>query len=249
VRDDQIALQLYTVRRSLADDLSGTLDAVARAGYRSVELAGLPPLPTEELAAELGRAGLRAVSSHESLEELREDEDGVAERVAALGCRRLVVPSLPGADTASPDVTRRVAAELGAIAERLERHGIRLAYHNHASEFEARDGGSVWDILTGALPLSVDLEIDVYWASVGGRDPAELIRAHAARVRLLHMKDRSAGDEPHDEPPGSGVLPWPAIVDAARGAGVEWYIVEQDEPADALVDIASARRHLAGLAA
>ena len=40
MRSDQIALQLYTVRRLAADDLPGTLAAVAAAGYRSVEMAG-----------------------------------------------------------------------------------------------------------------------------------------------------------------------------------------------------------------
>ena len=37
MQTDQIALQLYTVRRLAADDLPGTLAAVAAAGYRSVD--------------------------------------------------------------------------------------------------------------------------------------------------------------------------------------------------------------------
>ena len=48
MRRDQIALQLYTVRRLLATDLPGTLAAVAEVGYRSVELAGLPDMPPDE---------------------------------------------------------------------------------------------------------------------------------------------------------------------------------------------------------
>jgi len=35
---------------------------------------------------------------------------------------------------------------------------------------------------------------------------------------------------------------------AARAAGVDWYIVEQDEPADALNDIARSLRYLQELA-
>ena len=54
---------------------------------------------------------------------------------------------------------------------------------------------------------------------------------NADRVRLLHMKDRAPGPEPHDAPAGEGNLDFPAIVDAGRAAGVDWYIVEQDEPA------------------
>ena len=44
MRHDQIALQLYTVRELTAVDLPGTLQAVAAAGYRAVELAGLPDI-------------------------------------------------------------------------------------------------------------------------------------------------------------------------------------------------------------
>ncbi len=40
-----------------------------------------------------------------------------------------------------------------------------------------------------------------------------------------------------------------AIVEAGREAGVEWYIVEQDEPQDPLVDIASGLGYLETLTA
>ena len=62
------------------------------------------------------------------------------------------------------------------------------------------------------------------------------------------MKDRAPGPEPHDAPARRGDLPFPAIVTAARAAGVEWYVVEQDEPRDPLDDIARAHRYLARLA-
>ena len=94
----------------------------------------------------------------------------------------------------------------------------------------------------------MELELDVYWAAVGGRDPVAEIRANPDRVRLLHMKDMAVGVEPRDAPAGDGILPFPAIVDAARSAGAEWYVVEQDEPADALDDIGRAFRYLGALA-
>jgi sugar phosphate isomerase/epimerase len=62
------------------------------------------------------------------------------------------------------------------------------------------------------------------------------------------MKDLAAGDEPHDAPAGGGVLPFPDIVEAARSVGVEWYVAEQDEPGDSLVDIGRAFNYLADLA-
>jgi sugar phosphate isomerase/epimerase len=248
VRSDQIALQLYTVRELLADDLAGTLREVSAAGYRAVELAGLPPIEAAKLAALLEEHRLEPVASHESLERLRSDPDGVARRLTALGCPRAIVPSLPAADHASPAAVATVAAELGRIAGRLADAGIRLGYHNHAFEFETLDGTTTWDILREALPAAVELEIDVYWASVGGMDPAEVIAAAGGRVRLLHMKDRVDEPEPRDAPPGSGTLAWPAIVRAGREAGVDWYVVEQDEPRDPIRDVTTGGAFLRAMA-
>jgi sugar phosphate isomerase/epimerase len=248
MRQDQIALQLYTVRRLAASDLAGTLHAVAAAGYRAVELAGLPEVSPGELARLLGEAGLRAVAAHEGVESLREDVSGLADRMAVLGCSRVIVPWMPEDDRQSVDDVRRFAEELGGYAEALGARGIRLGYHNHAFEFAALDRTTIWDILLDELPSEVEIELDVYWAAVGGRDPAAEIQATSDRVRLLHMKDRAPGPEPLDAPAGEGILPFPAIIDAARSVGVEWYIVEQDEPRQALDDIASAYRYLASLA-
>jgi sugar phosphate isomerase/epimerase len=248
VRPDQIALQLYTVRRLAATGLPGTLRAVADAGYQAVELAGLPDIAASELAALLRNYRLRPVAAHQSIDSLRADIDGVLERMRELECPGAIVPWLPEADRRSTDDVRRVAAELGGYAQTLAKRGITLGYHNHAFEFEPLDGTTIWDILLAELPPEVELEIDVYWAAFAGRDPVAEIRAASDRVRLLHMKDLIADPEPRDAPAGEGTLPFADVVAAGRAAGVEWYIAEQDEPADPLVDIATAFRNLSALA-
>jgi sugar phosphate isomerase/epimerase len=248
MRHDQIALQLYTLRRLAADDLAGTLRAVSAAGYRAVELAGLPGIATAELRRLLDDNDLRPIAAHEGIERLRADAGAVAGRLGELGCPRLIVPWTPEADRATGPDVRRFAAELGDHSRRMAEDGIRLGYHNHDFEFGQLEGATIWDILLGALPPKVELELDVYWASVGGRDPVTEIGAIADRVRLLHMKDRTAGPTPHDAPVGEGTLPIPSILEAARAAGVEWYVVEQDEPADPLANIATSLRYLESLA-
>src|SRR5260221_10081540 len=84
MRQDQIAVQLYTLRALMAGDLAGTLRQVSRAGFRAVELAGLPPLTPEALRDHLAAEDLRPIASHESLESLRQDFDGVVARLAVL---------------------------------------------------------------------------------------------------------------------------------------------------------------------
>jgi sugar phosphate isomerase/epimerase len=248
MKHDQIGLQLYTVRHLTAVDLPGTLRAVAAAGYRSVELAGLPEIAPRDLARMLDDVGLRVVSAHEGIDGLRNDAAAVADRLAELGSPRVVVPWMPEADRATTDDVRRFAAELGSFARTFAGRGMAFGYHNHNFEFAPLDGTTIWDVLLAELPPEVDLELDVYWVSVGGRDPVTELRAVSDRVRLLHMKDRAAGPVPHDAPAGQGTLNFSEIVDAGRAAGVEWYIAEQDEPGDALADIGSAFRYLSSLA-
>jgi sugar phosphate isomerase/epimerase len=248
MRHDQIAIQLYTVRRLAAQDLPGTLRAVAAAGYGAVELAGLPDVPARELASLLDAANLRVVASHEGIERLRDDVTAVAERLSAVGCPRVIVPWMPEDDRRDVDAVRRFGGELGRFAEQLAAHGMNLGYHNHAFEFAPLNGTTVWDVMLAELSSAIELELDVYWAAVGGRDPAAEIRANPGRIRLLHMKDMADGDEPHDAPLGDGILPVPDLVAAARSTGVEWFIVEQDEPADALADIGRSFEYLTALA-
>lgn len=248
MQHDRIALQLWTVRHEAARDLDGTLRAVAEAGYGNVELAGLHDVEADRLASLLRRRGLQAIASHEGIERLRDDLDGVADRLAMLGCPRAIVPWLPEEDRRTPADVRRVAAELGGFADRLSARGLRLGFHNHDVEFAALDGSTAWDVLLAKLPATVEIELDVFWAAVGGRDPVAEIERLGERVRLLHMKDRApaTGDDqpPRDAPPGEGSLPFDRIVTAARDAGVEWYVVEQDEPVDPLRDIATGYRNL-----
>jgi sugar phosphate isomerase/epimerase len=248
MREDQIALQLWTVRDHTARDLPGTLTAVAAAGYRSVELAGLADTPTDDLARLLSEAGLRPVAAHVGIDRLRADLEAEADRHVALGCHRVIVPWLTEEERRTADDVRRFASEMNDISRMLAARGIRLGYHNHAFEFAPLDGTTAWDVLLAELAPEVDLELDVFWASVGERDPITVIRDGGSRIRLLHMKDRAPGPEPRDAPAGTGVLDFAGIIAAGRDAEVDWYVAEQDEPGDALTDIARAYANLRELA-
>jgi sugar phosphate isomerase/epimerase len=248
MKRDQIALQLYTVRDLTKTDLGGTLRDVAAAGYRAVELAAMPATAPGEIGRLLADAGLRPVASHEGIEPMRADAGAVVDRLADLGCPRLILPGMERTDRSSPDAVRRFADDVNGFLGLVADRGLRLGYHNHDWEFERLDGTTTWDILLERLAPEVDLEIDVYWAAVAGRDPVTLIRQTAGRVRSLHMKDLIAEPERHDAPAGDGQLDFPGIVAAGREAGVEWYIAEQDDPQSPIDDIGRARRYLASLA-
>lgn len=248
MRPDQIAVQLFSVRREMAADLPGALGAVAAAGYRAVELAGLPDVAPADLTRLLGDAGLRVVASHEAIATLRRDPEAVASRLGAIGCPCAIVTVIPEEDRRTVGDVRRYAADLGDIARTLARRGIRLGHHNRGGEFAPLDGTTAWDILLEELPPEVELELDVYWVAVGGRDPVTEIHAAADRVRMLHVKDLAPGPGSREAPAGEGILDIPAILEAGRSVGVAWYITEQVESDDALRDITASARYLASLA-
>jgi sugar phosphate isomerase/epimerase len=61
-------------------------------------------------------------------------------------------------------------------------------------------------------------------------------------VPLLHAKD--LGADGGQATSGEGVLPWPEIIAAAREAGTEYLIVENDKPEDSLADVRKAKANL-----
>lgn len=247
MRLDQIALQSWTVRRLMALDVPSTLQGVAAAGYRTMEVGGLPPIDPDALRRHLDAYGLKVVAAHEGIADIRMDPDATADRLEILGCPRLVVPYLPDEERLTHSDVRRFAAEVGALASRFADRGLDVGYHNHDFEFAPFDGTTIWDILLAELPETVDLELDVYWISLAGRDPVTEITAVADRVRSLHMKDRSAVEHPRDMPVGDGILPFADIVAAGDAAGIEWYVAELDDPEAGLDEIGRAYASLSTL--
>jgi sugar phosphate isomerase/epimerase len=62
---DQIGLELFTVRDQTAKDYLGTLEKIAKIGYKEIEPAGgYANLSPKEFRAELDRLGLRMPSTH-----------------------------------------------------------------------------------------------------------------------------------------------------------------------------------------
>ena len=59
-----VGLQLYSLRDEMAKDFRGTVEKVAKMGYKGVEFAGYGGLKPAEMAALLKDNGLEAYGSH-----------------------------------------------------------------------------------------------------------------------------------------------------------------------------------------
>jgi sugar phosphate isomerase/epimerase len=252
MKRDQISLQLYTLRERTAKDMLGTLKEVAGMGYGAVEFAGFGGFAGRELRAALDEYGLRAPSAHVPVEDWRKDPRQVFSDLHALDCSHAVVPVVPRElrEGASGEAAARFYQELNGIGEACKGEGLRFSYHNHHFEFAPLGGTTtstttMWDVfLRETDPALVGMELDLYWAEYAGVDPEGLLQSFANRVSLVHLKDMYPDEERSDAPVGEGTMDWGTLIGAADAAGVEWYVVEQDNLRDPLADVRTSLQNL-----
>jgi sugar phosphate isomerase/epimerase len=218
-----LSLQLYSVREDTKTDFARTAAVVAQIGYTGVELAGYGNLDARRAQAALADTGLKVSGLHAGIGALRGDFDTVVSDALLFGTRDVICPWWPPAHYLSASACQRIGEELGGIGAALRAFGLRLSFHNHASELALVEGRTAFDwLLSAAAPRDLAAELDVYWAHVGGCPPEKFIRAHGARVPLLHLKD--------EKELGLGPVDFAAVFAAAESVGaVEWYVVEQEQ--------------------
>jgi sugar phosphate isomerase/epimerase len=209
----RIGLQLYSVRRTAAEDLASTLRAVAGFGYAGVELFDLHGHDPQTVAGWLSENGLVATSRHALLGTIESELDELAEEARQLGWKRLVISWVDPQQLDSATLARISAAASAAAAR-----GLELGYHNHDAEVEQG--------FLDRLPSGVFLELDAGWTWWAGADPA----AFLGRGPLVHIKDFRDRESRSYCRVGDGAVGYERIVPAAARAGAEWLIVEQDEP-------------------
>jgi len=219
-----LALQLYTVRDQLASGRKAVLKTIRDFGYGAVEPYDVLTDPGV-LRADLDEAGLAVCAVHARA--LGEDAVALLDGARTVGADTVIVPSVPAERFADADAIAALARELNEAAARAAVLGLRLGYHNHAFEFESAPGGRPGlEALADDLDPAVLLEVDTYWAAVGGQEVPALLGRLGDRVRYLHVKD---GPVTKDDPMtavGGGRMPVAEILAASPSA--EWHVVELD---------------------
>ncbi|MBM4038383.1 MAG: sugar phosphate isomerase/epimerase [Planctomycetes bacterium] len=226
-----IAAQLYTVRdfTKTPADIVATMKKVAAIGYQAVQLSALGPTDPAELRRVCDGEGLRICATHIGFEQMRDNPQAVIDLHQTYGCPYAGIGGLPGSYR-NAEGFARFAREASEVARRLAQGGLKFVYHNHSFELERFGARTGLQILYEDSDPSVFLsEIDTYWVQHGGGSPAAWIRRLKGRAPCLHLKDMTnKGGQQLMAEVGEGNLDWPDILAAAREAGTEWYIVEQD---------------------
>lgn len=116
-----------------------------------------------------------------------------------------------------------MADYLNEIGRKCNAAGIRFGYHNHAHEFERIGNTTMMDyFITHTEPENVFIEMDVYWAVVGGAAPVEYMRKYPGRFEILHIKDKREVGQ-------SGMVGFDAIFRNFDIAGTKGFVVEMEE--------------------
>ena len=229
-----LGAQLSTVRAftRTATGVAETLKKVAAIGYKAIQIetSMVGPADSRDVGKMVEDNGLTVASTHTDWERFLDQPDEVIEEHKIWHCLHPAIGYLPSRYH-DLDGLKRFLDELGPVVERLAQEGMDFSYHNHNHEL-VRYGETTWlEMLFEQVdPRLLKAELDTYWIQAGGGDPAEWIRRLAGREPVLHLKDMAVtlDREQRFAEIGEGNLNWPAILQAASEAGVEWYLVEQD---------------------
>jgi sugar phosphate isomerase/epimerase len=227
VPSPSLSLQLYSVRHALEEDLPGTIARVAAIGYRQIESSYKLYSRGPEFLDAVRSNGLASPTMTSSL--IDTDLDAVFAAAKEIGAHTVVDTFVPEEFWTSEDDVDRIAGHLNEAAVRAADHGLRTGYHNHWWEIERRFAGrTALEALADRLRPEVVLEVDAYWAAVGGEDVPDLLGRLGDRVRFLHLKDGPVNAENVQQlPAGQGRLPIPEILDAVPR--LEAGVVEFDD--------------------
>ncbi len=235
-----VGLQLYSLRDSFKQDVTGALDKVKDMGFKYVELAGTYGMSPEEFKAELDARGLVPVAGHYSFDKYRTDVTSIIEEAKTLGLRYVGCAWIPHKGDFSEMDAHRTIQVFNEAGRAVAKHGLKFYYHNHGYEFHAHGKSTLMDlIIRGTDPEYVAFQMDLLWTQFPGEDPAAWLAKYPDRWQLMHLKDLKLGvegnlsggtDVRNDVTLGTGQVDFPAVLKAAKEVNVKWYFIEDESP-------------------
>lgn len=255
-----------------------TLRKVSELGYNAVEISQIPM--TAENVQEIKRArdefnldiaSLSAnvdASSGPGNDDLETKFDKIVNDCKTLDVDLVRIGMLPFASMKNLDTVLDFCRKANDYAIKLKEHNINLYYHNHHIEFKKYDGKFLLDIIAQECP-ALGFELDLHWVQRGGANPIDIMKRHAGRIELIHLKDYRVGDIPEEAfaaleegdvgtfynaftniiefaELGQGSMDYKPIIEEALELGVRYMLVEQDMlyGRDAFDCLADSRDHL-----
>lgn len=234
-------MEAYTYRVSFKKDVAATLDTIKALGITELESGPSPNgMAPEAFRKLLDERGMTCPSMGAGYDEIVKDPAEVARKAKIIGAKYVMVAWIPHKKEFTLEDAQKAAADFNRAGKVLKENGITFCYHNHGYEFQPYKNRTLFDYLAeNTDPKYVSFEMDMLWAFHGGQDPVKLLNKYGNRWKLVHLKDLRkgvkgdlTGNTPteNDVVLGTGQLDVPAILRAAKKAGVKHYFIEDESP-------------------
>lgn len=224
-------------------------------GFTELEGSGgnIPPAEFKKLCDE---RGISIPSIGAGFEELERSPDSISRRAKLMGAKYVMCSWIPHKGVFNLNDAKKAVEVFNQGGKALKEQGLTLCYHAHGYEFHPYNNGTLLDyIIENTNPEHVSFEMDIMWIYFGGGDPAGLLNKYGNRWKLLHLKDLRKGTpkdltgstpEDNDVPLGTGELNIPAILKAAKKAGIAHYFIE-DESSHVMEQVPQSIKYLKSL--
>jgi sugar phosphate isomerase/epimerase len=226
----KLAIQLWSLREILKDDLRGVLAEVSRIGFTGIEPYGFDGkfygIEAEEFRKMCTDLNLEIYSTHTGI--TPENAAYYAEKAVVAGMQFMVLPSFVGRPHVTIADYQNFAEEMNQIGATCREFGLRLGYHNHEFEFRMAEGELLYEILLKETdPELVSFQPDTYFFAKAGLNPVDFFNRYPGRFLTWHVKDlNNDGDSCII---GNGAIDFQNIFLSADKAGLELVIYEQEQ--------------------
>lgn len=234
-----LAIQLYTIRDAISENLEKELEKLAELGFDQIEIYGYDGTffgkSRTEFQSILKNVGLEVISSHHTTGivhntkgTLLNDWEKSVEDLHFIGSKYMVCSYL-FEEERTLEHYKKLPELLNQSGEMTKKAGIDFAYHNHDFEFEKFDETmTFYDfILENTSSDLVKMELDLYWIAKTGLNPLTYFEKYPKRFPLWHVKDMKAETKDFIEI-GNGTINFKTIFESREKAGLKHWFVEQD---------------------
>ena len=225
----KIGAELIIWGNRILEDLPGVLDEVSSIGYHGIETS---PIVFERVTNPKGLLEAKNLSLAGLHMGLGNVDEGSIEAALVMLQKiegRYLLFSGAGGKENTEENYKRNARFLEKVGKKAEGYGVKVCYHNHWQEI-INNAMGIRIICEETSLEFVSLCIDTYWVRCGGLAPIGFMKEYLDRVAYLHLKDGTEEGMRKYEflELGQGIIDFPAIIEVAKSADIEWYVIEQD---------------------
>jgi sugar phosphate isomerase/epimerase len=252
--DLPIGCQVYPLR-SMLKDLPAFAKTMSGIGVTRLELCSPIGYGRDfaslangnEVKKILADHGMKAESSHFSMEELRKSQEKSIDWAQDVGITQMITASLGdgnGGNNPTLDQVKSAADEYNKIAAVAAKAGLQQGLHNEGFELSMVDGKRTYDLLFDLLDKEL-VKFQFQMSTItAGLVAAEYFVKYPGRFSSMHLQDvdmnapvpppapkgaksgRRGGRRPQVAV-GKGTIDWVKTFTAAKTGGVTSYFVEQ----------------------